>query len=322
MGRKTRGGKSMSLLVSYNLACKMNNPKFYEQADIIRLNSPWYTPVELENILRYETKPKFLDVNIKERKKPKIFSHKFEDLLTLAGKYSIDWIGISNVEDSLLLPRIKELIDDTRTKICAKIETKKGYDNCVQIIKSFDAIMVDVEDLASEVGWKDAKEMQSSIHEICMAERKDYFILSGVIFELKKQQKKICYTYGAFDLLHQGHINMLHKAKSFGDYLIVGVVSDHAIQELKGPDRPIENQIDRFNKLCELKIIDKVVHQKEYDPTPNLELYRPDVLVKGDDWKIIPGENWIRDHGGVLIKPHYSEGWSTSGLVKKIRGEK
>ena len=177
----------MALLVSYNLACKLNNPQFYEQADIIRLNSPWYTPIELENILMYETKPKFIDVNIKERSKPKKFNHKYEELLKLVGKYDVDWVGISNVEDGNFYRKIKELLSNDVTKICAKVETLEGCKNIENIIKIYDGVMVDVEDLAFEIGWEEAIKWKEQINEKCDKENKDHFVLSGVIFEYKRK---------------------------------------------------------------------------------------------------------------------------------------
>ena len=115
---------------------------------------------------------------------------------------------------------------------------------------------------------------------------------------------------------------MLETARSYGDKLIVGIVCDKAIKDLKGKDRPIQNEDDRLRIVQSLKCVDVVMKQKDYNPEPNLEKIMPDILVKGDDWDHIPGQEWMEKHGGKLIKPGYSSGWSTSETVKKIKGEK
>jgi len=308
------------LVASYNLAIKRYKPEFYEKIDMIRLNSPWYTLKELEEILETVEKPKFVDINIKERHKPKITSHNFEKLVSICSKNNVDWIGISSVEDPSLYDRIKHFIGDSSTRVCAKIETQEGYLKSEEIIKKFDGIMVDCEDLANEVGWKKTEVMRDAVYKMCDSYGKPTFRLSGVIFEMNIDCRTV-YTYGAFDLLHPGHINMLGKAKDCGDRLVVGVVGDNAISDLKGKDRPIQSQSDRMSIVSNLKCVDLVLPQETYDPVPNLEKINPDVLVKGDDWNYIPGEKWIKKHKKILVKPRYSSGWSTSGIVKKIRGE-
>ena len=308
-------------MASYNLAIKKHNKLFYDAVDMIRLNSPWYKEDELSSILKHITKPKFIDINIKKRSKDKITDHDYKQLLKIVGENEVEWIGISNVENTAMYNEIRKLLGNNKTKICAKIETEIGCLNAEDIIAKYDGIMVDVEDLASEIGWKRASKEKERIYKACERAKKDYFRLGGVIFEYIKKNK-IVYTYGAFDLLHPGHINMLKKAKELGDVLYVGIVSDKAIRELKGSDRPIQNQDDRFALVNELKFVDYTLHQDDYNPVPNMEKIMPDILVKGDDWDHIPGEEWIEEHGGKLVKPKYSSGWSTSATIKKIRETK
>jgi rfaE bifunctional protein nucleotidyltransferase chain/domain len=135
---------------------------------------------------------------------------------------------------------------------------------------------------------------------------------------------KTVYTYGAFDLLHPGHVILLEKAKALGTCLIVGVVADEPIKQLKGNDRPIMNVMDRMKLVSSLKCVDKVVLQPKYDPTEVLKELptKVDILVKGDDWEHIPGTETIEKMGGKLVKLPYSQGFSTSDIVKKIRGRK
>ena len=91
---------------------------------------------------------------------------------------------------------------------------------------------------------------------------------------------------GTFDVLHPGHIALLNTARSYGDWLVVAIDTDRRVKELKGDKRPINNQTDRKIMLSNLKAVDIVVF---FDSTEELvklmELYKPDVYVKGSDWK-------------------------------------
>ena len=91
---------------------------------------------------------------------------------------------------------------------------------------------------------------------------------------------------GTFDVLHPGHIALLNTARSYGDWLVVAIDTDRRVKELKGEQRPINNQTDRKIMLSNLKAVDFVVF---FDSTEELiklmELYKPEVYVKGSDWK-------------------------------------
>ena len=91
---------------------------------------------------------------------------------------------------------------------------------------------------------------------------------------------------GTFDVLHPGHVAMLNTARSYGDHLIVAIDTDRRVKEIKGEQRPINNQIDRRIMLSALKAVDLV---EFFDSTEELitlmERYKPDVYVKGSDWK-------------------------------------
>ena len=306
-------------MISYNLAIKRMKPEFYDKADIIRLNSPWYTKQELIKSLKEIDKPKFVDINLKQRTKPKITDYEYKELLKLCGKHNVDWVGISNVDNHTSYEKIKKDIENDNVKICAKIETELGCFHIDDIISNFDGVMVDIEDLAFEIGWDRASQEKERIYKLCEKENKEHFRLAGVIFEYKNKKKTIVYTYGAWDLLHPGHIKMLETAKSYGDKLYVGIVGDEAIKKLKGKDRPIQNSDDRMRIVSSLKFVDEVIYQKDYDPVPNMIKINPDILVKGDDWDYIPGQEWIEENGGELIKPHYSKDWSTSKTVEKMK---
>ena len=91
---------------------------------------------------------------------------------------------------------------------------------------------------------------------------------------------------GTFDVLHPGHIALLNTARSYGDHLVVAIDTDRRVRELKGEQRPINNQTDRRIMLSNLKAVDIV---EFFDSTEELvklmERYKPDVYVKGNDWK-------------------------------------
>jgi len=132
----------------------------------------------------------------------------------------------------------------------------------------------------------------------------------------------IVYTYGAWDLLHPGHVNFLNRARDLGDFLIVGVVGDNPIKKLKGIDRPIQKQSERLIVVGSLRCIDAVISQPEYDPSSQLNsLNRVNILTKGDDWDYIPGTETIEKVGGKLIKFSYTEGFSTSQTVNKLNSK-
>ncbi len=132
--------------------------------------------------------------------------------------------------------------------------------------------------------------------------------------------KKIVYTYGVWDLFHPGHSIFLSRAKQLGDFLIVGTVSDDPVRNLKGENRPVQSQIDRLVTVSSLRFVDAAVYQEEYDPSDVLKaLFKVDILTKGDDWEYIPGTETIRKLGGQLVKLSYTDGFSTSSLVSKLK---
>ena len=138
--------------------------------------------------------------------------------------------------------------------------------------------------------------------------------------EREFSESQIVYTYGAWDILHPGHIRFLARAKALGDYLIVGVISDKQIADFKGKDRPVQSEDERIITVGSLRMVDAVIRQEWYDPSEELKsLSRINILTKGDDWDYIPGTETIEDIGGKLVKLGYTKQYSTSSLVKKIK---
>lgn len=128
----------------------------------------------------------------------------------------------------------------------------------------------------------------------------------------------LVYTFGAFDLLHVGHIVLLERAKKLGDRLMVGILSDSAIRARKGSDRPIQCQKDRMRIIASLKCVDEVVPQDSYDIEENMIRYHPDVVTKGDDWERYKAE--LKPFIFIKFVPlDYSKEYSTSGIVETIK---
>ena len=144
-----------------------------------------------------------------------------------------------------------------------------------------------------------------------------------VIRSWKSQGYIIGFTNGCFDLLHPGHISLLHHAKNECDKLVVGLNSDSSVAQLKGEDRPIQKANARATVLLALQDVDVVIIFDEETPIKLIESVKPDVLVKGGDYKIdeIVGAEFINQNGGRVVLSNYKNGHSTSELIKKIEGQ-
>ena len=137
-----------------------------------------------------------------------------------------------------------------------------------------------------------------------------------IVEKLKKENKKIVFTNGCFDLLHIGHVSLFQKAKTLGDVLIVAINSDASLAQLKGPKRPLVPQTDRTQILAALSCIDYVVVFNEQTPYELLSVLKPDILVKGGDYKIegIIGKEFVKE----VYRYPLVEGKSTTNLIKLI----
>lgn len=136
-----------------------------------------------------------------------------------------------------------------------------------------------------------------------------------------RENKKVVFTNGCFDILHIGHVRYLEEAKSCGDILVVGVNSDSSVRDLKGPERPIQNEQDRSQILAALKAVDFTVLFSDETPLSLIELINPDVLVKGGDWSIdqIVGSEFVLKNGGEVKSLSFVDGRSTTNIVNKIK---
>lgn len=134
-------------------------------------------------------------------------------------------------------------------------------------------------------------------------------------------EKKIVFTNGCFDLVHLGHVDYLAKAADLGDKLIVGLNSDKSTSRIKGPNRPITDERSRAFILASMSFVDAVVLFDEETPINLISLVKPDILVKGADYKIdqIVGSDIVIQNGGSVKTLDYLPGYSTTLIEEKIR---
>jgi rfaE bifunctional protein nucleotidyltransferase chain/domain len=137
----------------------------------------------------------------------------------------------------------------------------------------------------------------------------------------RQNGQKIVFTNGCFDLLHIGHVRYLQEAKALGDVLVVGVNSDSSVKRLKGPTRPVQSESDRAEILAALEAVNFTVLFTEDTPENLIHQVRPDILVKGGDWKIeqIVGAEFVIKNGGQVMSLQFIDGKSTTRLIEKAQ---
>ena len=144
-------------------------------------------------------------------------------------------------------------------------------------------------------------------------------IIDSKLHFWRQNSKKIIFSNGCFDLLHKGHIDLLAKARSLGDVLIVGLNSDVSVKALKGDKRPIQNQKIRFNNLLKLNSVDLIIIFEEETPLKLIKKIQPNIIVKGQDYKVkhVVGYNTIKGWGGEVVLVPLTKGYSTTSIIKK-----
>lgn len=145
-------------------------------------------------------------------------------------------------------------------------------------------------------------------------------VLKGILGREKKNGKTVVFTNGCFDILHEGHIRYLRKAKEYGDVLVIGLNTDSSVKAIKGPNRPIIPQRSRAEVLASLNMVDYVVLFSEETPYNLIEFLKPDVLVKGADYEVseIAGADVVKKNGGRVVRVRLEEGFGTSEIIEKI----
>lgn len=143
--------------------------------------------------------------------------------------------------------------------------------------------------------------------------------LKGLL-DKKFPSSKVVFTNGCFDILHTGHVRYLKTARTLGDILVVAVNSDESVKRLKGDKRPINNIFDRMEMLSSLKPVDFVTYFEEDTPYEIIRMLKPDVLVKGGDWKIddIVGADIVLENKGEVRSLNFEDGYATTNIVEEI----
>ena len=145
--------------------------------------------------------------------------------------------------------------------------------------------------------------------------------LTASLKAARREGKKVVFTNGCFDILHVGHVTYLAKAKSLGDILVVGLNSDASVRRLKGKARPVNRERDRAIVLGALESVDYVTIFKEDTPYRLISAVKPDILVKGGDWKIdsIVGSDIVKALGGKVMSIKFVKGYSTTRTISQLR---
>ena len=151
-----------------------------------------------------------------------------------------------------------------------------------------------------------------------LVERKDIARFCEI---LRKGGKKIVFTNGCFDILHAGHVTYLEAAKAQGDVLVLGLNTDESVRRLKGPERPINNELDRAKVVGALQAVDYVVLFGEQTAEAVIAEVKPDIYVKGGDYTLdtLPEAKIVQSYGGKVAFIDMVEGRSTTNIINKIK---
>jgi D-glycero-beta-D-manno-heptose 1-phosphate adenylyltransferase len=143
--------------------------------------------------------------------------------------------------------------------------------------------------------------------------------LKPILHISKFKSKTIVFSNGCFDILHRGHIEYLAKAASLGHLLIIGLNTDESVKRLKGEGRPVQDQESRALVLASLRFVDYVVFFNEDTPYELIDFVKPDILVKGSDYKEdeIVGADIVKKNNGKVMTIDLVEGYSTTSIIKR-----
>ncbi|MFN4908780.1 MAG: D-glycero-beta-D-manno-heptose 1-phosphate adenylyltransferase [Bacteroidota bacterium] len=138
---------------------------------------------------------------------------------------------------------------------------------------------------------------------------------------LRQSGRRVVFTNGVFDILHAGHTTYLDAARALGDVLVLGLNTDESVRRLKGPERPINSELDRATVVAALRSVDHVVLFADDTPLRLIEMILPDVLVKGGDYtrQTIVGADVVEAHGGRVVTIPLVEGRSTTSIINRAR---
>ena len=171
--------------------------------------------------------------------------------------------------------------------------------------------------------------MARDIHTTHQARLCDWDLAREQIERWKARGLKVGFTNGCFDILHAGHVNYLNEARSLCDRLVLGLNHDHSVRILKGPTRPVNNEIDRATVIGGLGAVDMVVLfgalEPDMDNTPCdlIRSLQPDIFFKGGDYTVdqLPEAKVVQSYGGEIRLMSLTDGLSTTKTIQKLSGK-
>jgi rfaE bifunctional protein nucleotidyltransferase chain/domain len=145
--------------------------------------------------------------------------------------------------------------------------------------------------------------------------------LEALLAYWRLKDEKIVFTNGCFDILHRGHAEYLAQAASLGDILLIGLNSDQSVKKLKGDPRPLQDEYSRALLIASLRFVTGVILFDEDTPYRLIQRVVPDILVKGGDYKEedIVGADIVRENGGEVVTVDFTDGYSSSNIIDKMR---
>ncbi len=152
----------------------------------------------------------------------------------------------------------------------------------------------------------------------------DPAILARILEQDRDTGKKVIFTNGCFDILHRGHIEYLSRASDLGDVFVIGLNNDDSVRKIKGKNRPAVDEDSRALTLAAFEFVDYVVLFPEDTPSGLMRILRPDIWVKGGDYKNIedlPEYSIAIENGGEVVVLPYIEGYTTTDIFDKIIGK-
>jgi D-beta-D-heptose 7-phosphate kinase/D-beta-D-heptose 1-phosphate adenosyltransferase len=262
-----------------------------------------------------------------------------QDIMTLA---DCEAILVTQSEDGMtLVPRKGEAVhvpahpvkvrdvsgagDTVAAALALVMATGGDWETCLRMANAAAAVAVGKKGTAIVT----SAELRRRIlpHAYLAAEEKivaDDGDLDAHLQEWRKQDLRVGFTNGCFDILHPGHVKLLTAARGACDRLIVGLNTDASVKRLKGEDRPVQDERARAEVLAALEAVDLVVMFDEDTPIRLITEIRPSVLVKGGDYTLetVVGHDVVEAHGGEVMLVDILPGFSTTTLVKRARGGK
>ena len=144
--------------------------------------------------------------------------------------------------------------------------------------------------------------------------------LTRLLSFYRYKNKKIVFTNGCFDIIHLGHVKYLSQAADLGNILIIGLNSDLSVSKIKGHNRPVLNQKSRTLTLAAFSFVNNIILFDEETPLGLIKQIRPDILVKGGDYKSeeVIGYDIVKENGGEVKILDFIKGYSTSDIIERI----